>query len=175
MPKIGYNKIDKKYKRGGTMKRKKILTFAVIATSMFLSFGCTQKEAVTEEPVPVETQAAEETKSEEIKYKDGEYIYEAPEFDSYGWKTYLKVHIKDSRIESVEFEGLDKDGKKKSELESYNKSMREKADMDFTEASNKLEESLVETQNIEKVDVVTGATHSSEDFKNQIKELIKAE
>lgn len=108
-------------------------------------------------------------------YKDGSYRVEAKDFDDHGWKEYINVTVKDGKIAEVEFDALSQeDGHKKTEDQEYKDAYIgagfETYPADYTE---KLEKGLVEKQDASKVDTVAGATHSSDFFKQMMKELDK--
>ena len=52
--------------------------------------------------------------------------------------------------------------------------MKEKAGVSAQEAIEQLNKNLVSTQKVADVEVVTGATHTSEDFKKATEALLKA-
>lgn len=106
-------------------------------------------------------------------YKDGSYRVEGENFDSHGWKPYINVVVKDGMISQVEFDYINQDdGRMKTEDEAYKEAMLGAGNStypaDFTE---KLENALIEKQDAKAVDTVSGATHSSEDFKSMMTKL----
>lgn len=64
----------------------------------------------------------------------------------------------------VNFDYINADGALKSEDEGYNTSMKENAGTNPAEFKIALAESLIASQDPTKVDAVTGATSSSEEF-----------
>lgn len=117
-----------------------LLAVAVLATTVFV--GCGKKEA---------------------GLKDGKYNAESAA-DDRGYKGAIEVEVKGGKIASVKYDEANDKGSKLAD-EGYNKTMKEKSKTNPTEAFPKLEASLVEKQDASKVDVVTGATKSSEQFK----------
>ena len=104
--------------------------------------------------------------------KDGTYRAEAKDYDSHGWKEYVVVTIKDGKYESVEFDAVDKDGKKKSEDQEYMAAYpSDKEYVKPDEYSKRLPEDLIKKQNIEDVDVIATATTSSQSFKKLVTSL----
>lgn len=107
------------------------------------------------------------------KYQDGEYY--AIKKEAYkGWKTFLKIEVKNNEIVSVEFNKVNKDNKLVTEDKEYNKKMKEKTGIDSVEYTKILEEKFLKSNgNINDIDIVAGATHSVVEFKNMSKFLLK--
>ncbi|MEC5341689.1 FMN-binding protein [Brenneria populi] len=98
--------------------------------------------------------------------KDGTYKAESAKFDDHGWKPFLELIYKDGKITAVKFDYTsEKDGRLKTSDQAYGKSMTAAAGTSPEIYTAKLAESLVAKQDIADVDGVTGATHSTEDFK----------
>jgi major membrane immunogen (membrane-anchored lipoprotein) len=98
-------------------------------------------------------------------YEDGAYKVEADKFDDKGWKPFVELEIKDHKISNINFDYINKDGKLKTEDAAYKTKMEAVAKTYPEKYTAELEKQLVEKQSISKVDVVTGATHSVENFK----------
>ena len=78
----------------------------------------------------------------------------------------------DGKYESVEFDAVDKDGKKKSEDQEYMAAYpSDKEYVKPDEYSKRLPEDLIKKQNIEDVDVIATATTSSQSFKKLVTSL----
>ncbi|PWC20686.1 FMN-binding protein [Brenneria roseae subsp. roseae] len=102
----------------------------------------------------------------ESAIKDGTYKAEATTFDENGWKPFLDLIYKDGKITEVKFDYTsEKDGHLKTSDEEYNQKMHAVTGTSPTIYTVKLSQSLLEKQNVAEVDGVTGATHSTEDFK----------
>lgn len=117
-------------------------------------------------------EAAEPIKGE--KMKDGTYRLEEENLDENGWKVFLEITVEDGKITSVDYDYLNEDGDLKSEDEEYQKIMTEKVGIGPKEFTEELRNNLVSTQDALSVDVVSGATSSSETFKNYAQQLIQA-
>ena len=126
------------------MKSKRILSLlAVAALSTAVLVGCGSKEAAL---------------------KDGTYK-EASEADERGYVAEIEIEVKDGKIATVKYDETNADGPK-STNEAYNNLMKEKgAASNPAEAFPQLEKALVEKQDVEAVDAVTGVTTSSDSFK----------
>lgn len=104
-------------------------------------------------------------------YKDGQYDAES-EVDDHGYKSVINISVKDGKIDKVDYEELSEDGEKKSEDENYAGMMEGASGVTPASAYEQLENSLVKSQDPDKVDAVTGATGSSETFKKLAKEAL---
>ena len=108
--------------------------------------------------------------------KDGTYRAEMS-IESHGYKDYVEITVTGGKIDTVVYDAVTADGKKKTDDEDYKKSMMEgnkNASLPETYPADymkKLSQSLVEQQEVEKVDVVAGATTSSNDFKTLVSAL----
>lgn len=110
--------------------------------------------------------------AEEMKLQDGEYTA-VTDIDSHGWALKHTIVVKDGKIESSSVDYVNEKGDKKSEDAEYNEKMKAKSGVSGKEAMAKLDAALVEKQSAD-VDVVTGATSTSNKFKFSAAVLLKA-
>lgn len=109
--------------------------------------------------------------------KEGSYKVTYDEADSRDWKAFLTFDVKNGEIKNVNFdyEGVGpNEGKLKTEDEPYNEAMQSAANTNPKEYSKLLEDSLEESQDVTKIDAVSGATTSTNTFIEFAKEGIKA-
>lgn len=117
--------------------------------------------------------------SSDSSLKDGTYRAQMST-ESHGYTDYVEITVLNGKIDTVVYDAKTADGKRKSEDEDYKKSMIEGnknagvAETYPADYMKKLAASLVEKQDIEKVDTVAGATSSSNDFKTLVKALINS-
>lgn len=104
--------------------------------------------------------------------KDGKYKAEASDFDDKGWKPFVEMEVKDGKIATVKFDYTDKNDKLKSENAKYNADMEAKVKTGPAKYTKQLSEDLVAKQDPAKVDTVTGATHSTDNFKKLSTQLV---
>lgn len=104
-------------------------------------------------------------------YVDGTYKATYDYIDSHGWKSFVEVTIKGDKITAAKFDYINPAGKLKSKDAKYNKSMKAASKTKTYPAlyTLALKNSLIKTQNIGKVDSITGATTSSNNFKTLAK------
>lgn len=103
-----------------------------------------------------------------VSYKDGTYKAAYNKLDSHGWKGQVELTIKDNKITACTFDYVNKDGALKSKDEGYNSAMLKASKTNPAEFSVKLPQSLLDKQKVDAVDTVTGATHSTQDFKSLV-------
>lgn len=113
------------------------------------------------------------SKSEDNTYKDGNYRASFDKLDTHGWKAFTQIEIKDGKVAKVDFDYLNKDDKRKSEDANYIKEMAAKSGTSPDKFCPQLEKALIEKQDIEKVDVVTGATYATNDMKKLAKVILE--
>lgn len=96
-------------------------------------------------------------------YKDGYYTAQAAEYD-HGYKEYVCILIKNNHIVSVEFNAKDYSGYIKSWDNGYMNRMKNVNGTYPNEYTRTYAAQLVEEQDIEKVDAITGASNSGRNF-----------
>jgi major membrane immunogen (membrane-anchored lipoprotein) len=95
--------------------------------------------------------------------KNGYYTAEMEDYD-YGWKEYVCIFVKNDTIVSVEFNAKDPSGFIKAWDNAYMENMKPVSGTYPNEYTRLYGTSLLESQDIEAVDTVTGATHSGNNF-----------
>ena len=153
------------------MKMKKLLSLgAAFMVAGSLMVGCTSTK---EEPKEETTdQTTEQTTEETTEETAAETVKAESQPDERGYKGVVEITYEDGKIAKVVYNEIGKDGKTKKEDEGYNTEMKKVSGVSAKEAAEQLEKALVETQDIEKVDTVSGATGTSELFKTLAKEAI---
>lgn len=82
--------------------------------------------------------------------------------------------VKDGKITESNYDNVNEDGKSKMDDAEYNENMKAKAGTNPETFIPELNEQLLSAQSASGVEVVTGATHSSESFQNYAQQLIQA-
>lgn len=104
--------------------------------------------------------------------KDGTYRAEYETADDHGWTDYVEVTVASGKISAVDYDAFDKDDQRKNGNEWYDTAMKDAGSKTWpSDFMPKLEEQLVEKQDVSKIDGVTGATDSTNSFKKLVKEL----
>lgn len=145
------------------MKKQLVLGTATLAALVLLG-ACTsdaEKETATSSSAATSVSSTVDTAAE---YQDGEYRAEAKEFSN-DYKEYVVVTVADGKISDVEYNAFNADNELKTDNAGYKETMEEKNGTYPEKYMTELADSLKETQNPADVEVVTGATHSSENFK----------
>ncbi|NLL31255.1 MAG: FMN-binding protein [Clostridiales bacterium] len=111
-------------------------------------------------------------KKTEAALKDGTYTAEL-EADERGYVASIEIEVKDGKIASVKYdEG--KDGESKLDNEEYNTKMKDKSGSSPKEAYPALEAALIEKQDVQAVDTVTGATSTSDSFRTLAEKALES-
>lgn len=152
--------------------KKKIVLASMLFASVLALAACgnsSEKESAKEttEAVKVEKKA---TAAAELK--DGTYKAETG-FDDRGWKAVHTITVSGGKVTESTFDYENKDGALKSEDEEYNKNMESKSGISSKDATDQMDKAFVEAQSAD-IEVVTGATHSTENFKATAAALLEA-
>lgn len=105
--------------------------------------------------------------------KDGTYKLEEKN-EKNGYPAVFEMTVKDGKITESKYDNINADGKSKTEDTKYEESMKAKSGVGPKEYIKQLNDSFVKEQSASGVEVVTGATHSSESFQNYAQQLIQA-
>ena len=105
--------------------------------------------------------------------KDGTYKLEETN-EKNGYRAVFEMTVKDGKITESKYDNINADGKSKTEDTKYEESMKAKSGVGPKEYIKQLNDSFVKAQSASGVEVVTGATHSSESFQNYAQQLIQA-
>ena len=106
--------------------------------------------------------------------QDGTYALEELNFGETGWKESLEIIVADGKITDASFSSLDEMGNSKIDSDEYQEAMSNVVEVGPQDFIPTLEESLVDVQNPADVEVVTGATSTSEKFKDYADQLVAA-
>lgn len=102
--------------------------------------------------------------SESSDMQDGYYTAEEADFDEYGWKEYITVYINDGNMTTVEYDAFNASGFVKSWDIDYMRTMNTECGTYPNEFTRAYAVALINWQNPEGVDAISGATHSHVKF-----------
>lgn len=154
------------------MKKIFSLSTVTLASVLVLSACGGGTDEATESSAAT-TETTESTAASELQ--DGTYTLAENNLDENGWKTELSIIVEGGEITESNYQNLNAAGEKKTEDEGYQTAMAEKTGgVGPQEYIPELNEQLVETQDPAAVEVVSGATHSSESFKEYAQQLVDA-
>ena len=157
--------------------KKSLATAAVLLSSVVVLTACgggsksTTSSTTSSTSSAKTTQAAKSTASGELK--DGTYKL-VSEADKRGWHVEFTIVVEGGKIKSSDYDNLNKDGKRKSEDEAYEKQMKDKMGTGPAEYFKAYNIGLVEKQNPSDVEVVSGATQAHTSFVEYANKLIEA-
>lgn len=108
----------------------------------------------------------------DVRYRDGIYRAEYDAYDSLGWKPFLEVQIRGGRVVSAQYEEINPAGDYKSRNQRYTDLMRAQTGNSPLEVMLELADRLVERNGAD-IEVVSGATQTSNRFKALAEEVLK--
>jgi len=102
----------------------------------------------------------------------GYYSAEAASFDSHGWKEYITIYVSDNKIVTVEYNARNASGFIKSWDLDYMRNMMAKSGTYPNEYTRAYAVSLLNWQDPDNIDAITGATHSYDSFRMLVEAAI---
>lgn len=134
---------------------KKFLAFAIVLTLILtMTVACTTEES-----------------PDSAGFEDGTHTAQG-DLDDHGWQPEIEIIVENGEITSVDFEEYSERGELKSEDEEYSDSMEDVSGVRPADAYEQLENDLIDSQDVDQVDLVSGATSSSETFKDLANEAL---
>lgn len=159
----------------GVVNLKKLFLGLSLSTALLLA-ACgtddtgTTEEGTTEDP----TEETTGDTAQEGGLQDGTYRIEDTNFGETGWKESLEIVVEEGQIADANWSSVDEEGNEKIEDEEYQETMSGIAGVGPQDYIPELEGQLVETQDPGTVEVVTGATSTSEKFVDYSQQLVDA-
>ena len=151
------------------MKKTTLRIFTItLALAAFCFAGCSKNEGTAQQV----GQSAQETQTA-VRYKDGVYKAVSGIKDDWGGNAEVTITVKDGKIVDCEFLSYDKDGTLKGEDYGKTDGVIKNVGL-YKIAQNAIKNAakygpkLVETQRLEEVDAIAGATVSYELFENVV-------
>ena len=106
--------------------------------------------------------------------QDGTYALEELNFGGTGWKEGLEIVVADGVITDATWSSVNEAGELKIEDDNYQETMTETDGVGPQDFIPGLEEALVEAQDPSDVEVISGATGTSDKFKEYAQQLVDA-
>lgn len=158
------------------MKRGNLKSIIAIALTAVLSLGLVACGGNNNKANNSNGQSSSSSDSQG-QYKDGEYHAEAEDFDEKtGYKATVDVKVENGKIASIKWDGVDKDGNSKRKLSEegkYGMVEKAKAQAEWHEQAKLVEDQVISSQELEKVDAITGVSINTDEFFNLIQEALK--
>lgn len=153
-----------------------VVTFILSIAMAFMLVACGGSDDTNENNQATNNsdEVSEQEKVAGDDMKDGTYSLEEKDLDDNGWKVSMEITVEDGKIVASNYDYANEEGQLKSEDEDYQEMMADKVGIGPKEFINELNDALVTTQDAQSVDIITGATHSSETFINYAQQLIQA-
>lgn len=150
---------------------KKLLTTLTLSSALLLTACGGEDTADTTDD------AATEDTTEEVAtdgLQDGSYRIEDTEFGGTGWQEALEITVEGGEITDATWESVDEDGNNKIEDEDYQETMTTSDGVGPQDFIPALEDALVDAQDPAEVEVVSGATGTSEKFQDYAQQVVDA-
>lgn len=106
--------------------------------------------------------------------QEGSYRIEELNFGDTGWKEALEISVADGEITDANWESVNEDGENKIEDDNYQETMVGTDGVGPQDFIPGLEDALVDAQDPADVEVITGATGTSEKFQDYAQQLVDA-
>lgn len=166
------------------MNKRFVTGFAVLAFSALVLGACgaddngSSNSSSSSEASTAQTSESATTESSAKvvaggELKDGTYKLEEKNYSN-GYRAVFEMVVKDGKITESKYDNINEKGDSKTKDAEYNKNMDAKAGTSPEKFIPELNEQFVKAQSADGVEVVTGATHSSESFQNYAQQLIQA-
>lgn len=97
--------------------------------------------------------------------QDGTYTAEDLKYDAHGWKASVTITVSSGRISDAKFEYTAEDDTTKGGNTAYGEKMASAVGITPDEYIAQYTQKLVDTQDPDKIDAISGATTSHKDFK----------
>ncbi len=149
----------------------KKLLFGLTLSSALILGACGGEETATEDTA---TEDSTEEVAQEDGLQDGTYRIEELNFGETGWKEALEMTVSGGEITDANWESVDEEGNNKIEDDNYQETMTGTDGVGPQDFIPALENSLVENQDPANVEVVSGATGTSEKFQDYAQQLVDA-
>ena len=150
---------------------KKILLALTLSSSLLLT-ACGGDEGATTEDTA--TEDGTEEVAQEDGLQDGSYRIEELNFGGTGWKEALEITVSGGEISDANWESVNEDGENKIDDDEYQETMTGTDGVGPQDFIPALEEDLVASQDPADVEVVSGATGTSEKFQDYAQQLVTA-
>jgi major membrane immunogen (membrane-anchored lipoprotein) len=136
---------------------KKVVSLPLGAAVLLALIACGPREGTAaREEAPAEGKAGQVEPQTYRAENDG--------FDEFGWKGQIVITVQGNDITEVQFDEVNQQGQLKRNDEQYTAQMQASSGITPAEASDRLVEQLVQKDSPDQVDVVTGATGTSQRF-----------
>lgn len=150
---------------------KKLLLGLSLSSALLLAACGTDDTGTTDDGTTDDTT---EDVAQESSLQDGTYRIEDQNVGETGWQESLEIVVEEGLITETNWSSVDEEGNEKIEDDEYQETMSNVSGVGPQEFIPELEGQLVETQDPETIEVVTGATSTSEKFIDYSQQLVSA-
>lgn len=107
-------------------------------------------------------------------FQDGTYELLENNYDDNGWRVEFTIEVEDGEIVSSDYNEYDEEGNPKTEDDDYQEAMAADTGVGPQDVIPELNDQLVGAQDSSQIDVVSGATGTSEKFQEYATMLLNA-
>lgn len=150
---------------------KKLVLSLTLSTALLLTACGTDDTGTTDDAT---TDDATEEVAQEDGLQDGTYRVEDQNFGSTGWKEALEITVSGGEITEANWESVNEEGENKIDDDNYQETMTETDGVGPQDFIPALEDDLVASQDPADVEVITGATGTSEKFQDYAQQAVDA-
>ena len=150
---------------------KKLLLGLTLSSSLLLA-ACGGDDVADDATTDTTDDATEDVAQEGLQ--DGSYRIEELNFGGTGWKEALDITVADGEITEANWESVNEDGENKIDDDNYQETMTGTDGVGPQDFIPALEDALVDAQDPADVEVVSGATGTSEKFQDYAQQLVDA-
>jgi major membrane immunogen (membrane-anchored lipoprotein) len=157
-----------KIRYGGMPMKKKHSLYIICLVLVLVGVSCAPAQ-----PEKSPEEQPDETQQPHGDYEDGVYFANKADVDDHGWKPLATVVVQGSEISKAYFDEINEDDRLKSFDQDYLERWKESSGENLLSAEPELVDALMDGQDPNQVDAVSGATSTSEKFKQLISDVLK--
>ena len=141
--------------------KKNIIIYLACIVLIFSGISCARSE-----PEGQTENGQDQNGQTGADYEEGFYSIQEDEFDDHGWKPMVTVVVEGSRISKAFYDEINEENRLKSFDQDYLERWKDNSGENLLTAEPKLVAQLLSKQDPDKIDEVSGATSTSEKFKD---------
>lgn len=174
------------YEKGGKIMKlsKALASLSVVAMSAMVLAACgNSNNAKDSSSKEAKSSSVKESSSKKAtakkqvaggELKDGTYNLEEKNYEN-NYRVKMSMTVAGGKVTKTTYDYVDKDGKSKQDDKTYNEKMKKVSKTNPKEYIPKLNKEFTDKgADVSSIEVVSGATHSSNSFKNYAQQLVQA-
>lgn len=146
---------------------KKTLKYLLYISLLLLCVSCAADQPETEQEKPPDHSG------QQPEYEEGVYSVQEGEFDDHGWKPMVTLIVENGKITKAYYDEINEEDQLKSFDQDYLERWKENSGENLLTAGPKLAEALIEQQDPDGIDDISGATSTCEKFKDLVATVLE--